>query len=85
MLLQKVFIYTHKFYLFIVTSFFCVIIYSFSVLVENCILLPKDMNDSLCSCVLYMYGFDFLSFYPDIYLMRSLFKINPKTANNKNN
>ena len=45
MLLEKVSIHTEKkFYLFIVTSFFFIITCSFSVFVENCILLPKGIN-----------------------------------------
>ena len=67
MLLEKVSIHTEKkFYLFIVTSFF-IITCSLSVFVENCILLPKDIKEfvthKLCSCVLYMYGFDFLPIF----------------------
>ena len=50
MLLEKVSIHTEKkFYLFIVTSFF-IITCSFSVFVENCILLPKDINE----CVVFL-------------------------------
>ena len=52
---------------------FFIITCSFSVFVENCILLPKDINEfvthKLCSCVLYMYGFDFLPFYPYFLLL----------------
>jgi hypothetical protein len=38
-------LYTQKFYLFIVTSFFFIITCSFSVFVENFILLPKGINE----------------------------------------
>jgi hypothetical protein len=46
MLLEKMSIYTQKFYLFIVTSFYFIITCSFSVFVENCIfILPKGINE----------------------------------------
>jgi hypothetical protein len=59
MLLEKVSIHTE----IIIIQVFFIITCSFSVFVENCILLPKGINELLCSCVLYMYGFDFLPFY----------------------
>jgi hypothetical protein len=38
-------LYTQKFYLFIVTRFFFIITCSFSVFFENCILLPKGIDE----------------------------------------
>ena len=43
MLLEKVSIYTQKFYLFIVTSFFLLLFVLFLCFVENCTLLPKGI------------------------------------------
>jgi hypothetical protein len=66
MLLEKVSIHTEILFVHCY-KFFLLLLVLLLVFVENCILLPKGINDLLCSCVLYMYGFDFLPFYPDFY------------------
>jgi hypothetical protein len=67
MLLEKVSIHTEILFVHCY-KFFFIITCSFSVFVENCILLPKGLNELVVFLsVLYMYGFDFLSFNPDFY------------------
>ena len=65
MLLEKVSVHTEI--LFVYCYEFFLIICSFSVFLENCILLPKGINAFFVFLRLYMYGFDFSSFYPDFY------------------
>ena len=67
MLLENVSMHTEYSICSLLKVFF-IITCSFSVFVENCILLPKGINELVVFLsVLYMYGFDFLSFYPDCY------------------
>ena len=54
-------LYTQKFYLFIVTSFFFIITCSFSVFVENCILLPKGLNEFVVFlCIVHVWFWFFI-------------------------
>ena len=71
MLLEKVSMHTEILFVHWLQVLFLLLLILFLCLlkiVENCIfILPKGINELLCSCVLYMYGFDFLPFYPDFY------------------
>ena len=55
-------LYTQKFYLFIATSFFFIIICSFfAVFVENCILLPKGINEFVVFlCIVHVWFWFFI-------------------------
>ena len=67
MLLENVSIHT-EYSICSLLIFFFIITCSFAVFVENCVLLPKGINELVVFLsVLYMYGLDFLSFYPDFY------------------
>ena len=66
MLLEKVsmhteilFVHCYKVFLLLLVLFLCLL-----EIVYYCL---KVYMNLLCSCVLYMHGFDFLSFYPDFY------------------
>ena len=65
-------LYTQKLYLFIVTSFFYLFIIiscSFSVFVENCILLPKDINELVVFLSIVHLWFRFFTLLPRFVLL----------------
>ena len=62
-------LYTQKFYLFIVTRFFFIITCSFSVFVENCILLPKGINEFVVFLCIVHVWFRFFTLLPRFLLL----------------
>ena len=69
MLLEKVSIHTEILLVYCYKFFIIFLLFVLFLFVENCILLPKGINEfvAFLCIVLYMNGFDFLSFYPNCY------------------